>query len=117
MPIKCRAHLLEASVAFEDAVSTVAVRGELDIATRSILDDALTQAIELGASIVLVDLAELSFIDATGLGALVSARNRLLAQSRDLTLRNPSPVITSMIAAIGLTDLLDGGGRAAVGGG
>lgn len=53
----------------------VEVRGEVDVHSAPELHDRLIQVLNSGAASVVVDLSWLSFIDSTGLGALVAARN------------------------------------------
>jgi anti-sigma B factor antagonist len=52
----------------------VAVSGEVDVYSAPMLRDELTQLLAGGATSVVVDLTDVSFLDSTGLGALVSAR-------------------------------------------
>jgi anti-sigma B factor antagonist len=49
------------------------------------LRDRLIQAIDAGHPSIVVDLSHLAFIDSTGLGALVAARNH--ADESDATIR------------------------------
>jgi anti-sigma B factor antagonist len=59
------------------SVFTVAVGGEIDLATAPDLKGALGDAIDGGARRVLVDLSEATFIDSTTLGVLMGAVKRL----------------------------------------
>ncbi|MGX7681372.1 STAS domain-containing protein [Jatrophihabitans sp. DSM 45814] len=63
----------------------IEVRGEVDLHSATHLRDRLISAIDDGSKIVIVDLTNLGFIDSTGLGALVAARNR--AEEKGATLR------------------------------
>jgi anti-sigma B factor antagonist len=65
--------------------TVLAVRGEVDVHSASQLQDRLLQIIGAGQRSVVVDLSWLSFIDSTGLGALVAARNQ--AQQASVALR------------------------------
>jgi anti-sigma B factor antagonist len=60
-----------------DGVAGVVVLGEADIYTAPELKEALTAAIETGATSVLVDLSGATFIDSTTLGVLMGAVRRL----------------------------------------
>ncbi len=51
------------------------VRGEVDVHSAPDLRDRLISVLDAGNQSVVVDLSWLSFIDSTGLGALVAARN------------------------------------------
>ena len=55
---------------------TVIVEGEIDIESAPRLRDQITAALEQSIDEVVVDLREVRFIDSTGLGVLVSARQR-----------------------------------------
>lgn len=65
--------------------TVLAVRGEVDVHSASQLQDRLLQIIDSGQQSVVVDLSWLSFIDSTGLGALVAARNQ--AEQASVALR------------------------------
>ena len=62
-----------------DDLKIVSVVGELDLATVPELRIALFGAIDSGTGSLLVDLSDCSFIDSSGLEALVGARERLIA--------------------------------------
>jgi anti-sigma B factor antagonist len=65
------------TTSFGDGVAGVVVLGEADIYTAPELKEALTAAIERGATSVLVDLSGATFIDSTTLGVLMGAVRRL----------------------------------------
>jgi anti-sigma B factor antagonist len=54
----------------------VVPRGELDLSTQGILRSALTNLLVAGHVDLVVDLNEVSFMDSTGLGALIAARRQ-----------------------------------------
>jgi len=56
---------------------------------------------------VVVDLSEVEFMNASTIGVIIAARNRLALQSRALTVRSPSVCAQRVLDACGLTDLLD----------
>jgi anti-sigma B factor antagonist len=61
----------------------VAVSGELDLTTVSMVREALLARVAADqASSVIVDLSQVEFIDSAGLALLVEARKRLSANSR-----------------------------------
>jgi len=82
----------------------VALAGELDIADATRLRDQLVSGAH---STVTVDLADLSFIDAAGLSALVSARRVLTDAGHTLRLRHPRPQVRRVFALVDLAHLLD----------
>ncbi len=86
-----------------DGVHVVELRGELDVATASGLADRL---VRIAGSVVVVDLKGLSFLDASGLAALLEARERIIAQGDQLKLRGARAVVRRVFEATDLTSLL-----------
>jgi anti-anti-sigma factor len=52
---------------------TVRLRGEVDLFTQGALAAALNEAAATGRPVVRIDMRELTFIDSTGIGALLRA--------------------------------------------
>jgi anti-sigma B factor antagonist len=86
--------------------TVVWVRGEHDIATRVSLVAAIARAAQRDEADLLVDLSEVTFMDASIIGALVGSRNRLRVRSQSLQLRAPSPPARRVLDLCGLTDLI-----------
>lgn len=85
-----------------DGVRVVSVVGELDQATLPDLEGPLEQAVDAGGS-VLVDLSDCSFIDSSGLGALVSTRERLLeSEDRGFGICCPDAQVRRLLEVTGL---------------
>ena len=78
--------------------------GEIDIASADALRNAGARAVDsLGPSDRLdVDLSGVTFIDSSGLGALVSIRNAAEAAGRAMSLHIVSPSIISLFELTGL---------------
>lgn len=72
-----------------DAV-TIEVSGELDLANSAQLRKLINELIDSCHDMVIVDLADLSFIDAKGLGALVGASNYAKQQGKHMKVRMPT---------------------------
>jgi anti-sigma B factor antagonist len=87
--------------------AVVSLRGGLDMATAPALRERLS---ELAAASppprVVVDLAELDFIDSTGLSVIMSAMKRLRAAESELVLRNPQAGPRKVIDLTGLDKML-----------
>jgi len=83
------------------------LRGELDMSTAAVVVDAATAAFSEAASVV-VDLRGLTFIDSSGLNALVRIR-RLTGESDGppVTLRAPSDAIRKVLDITGLATYLE----------
>jgi anti-sigma B factor antagonist len=72
---------VEVETVDDDGVRVVSVAGELDQATAEKLREPLEQAIEAGASAVMINMCDCSFIDSTGLGVIVDAWKQLQARN------------------------------------
>lgn len=85
--------LLELETHENDGRTRVSLRGELDISSAPVLEDALGRVEESGPRVLLVDLRELEFMDSTGLRTLVSADQRARDEGRRLAIvRGPEAV-------------------------
>lgn len=83
--------------------------GELDVSTVELLDAVvgpLLAGTDPAVRQVLVDCAELSFVDVAGLGALLAARQTLRQRSGALLLRSASPALRRVLSLAGLEGLL-----------
>jgi anti-sigma B factor antagonist len=76
--------------------------GEIDLSTSHLLVDAIDAAIERGATTVVLDFREVSFVNSTGLGAMVAATKRLRQRGGDLVLRRFRGIPASALATTGL---------------
>jgi anti-sigma B factor antagonist len=63
------------SVDRDGPVATVLVAGEIDVASRPLLDDAIREAVAAdGTESVVVDLSGVTFLDSSGIAALLKGR-------------------------------------------
>jgi anti-sigma B factor antagonist len=81
----------------------VSVAGEVDVYTAPRLRDCLYDLIGQGKHDLVIDFAEMDFIDSTGLGVLVGALKRLRQAGGDLALRRPSRATYKILEITGLT--------------
>lgn len=90
----------------EDGTFVVEASGEVDLA---VVDQLLEIAIGglSGARAVCLDLRGVSFIDSTGIGALVLIRNEASAASKSMRLTNVPPAVRRLLALTGLEDAFD----------
>ena len=88
--------------------SVVWIRGDHDTATHTAVSASLAQAVALDESDVIVDFSRLTFMDASTIGAIVTARNGLLARSRELSIRAPSPRMLELLTTCELAFLVQG---------
>jgi anti-anti-sigma factor len=81
----------------EQAVTLMRLKGRLDAAAAPRLLARLTGAIAEGKAQFVVDLADVPFIDSTGLGALVSGLKAARRVEGDLRLAAPSPQVRKLL--------------------
>ncbi|HSE71771.1 MAG TPA: STAS domain-containing protein [Nocardioidaceae bacterium] len=67
---------LEIEVIRQDGHAVVVPRGDVDLATNGRLREAIDELVVGGEVHLVVDLDEVSFLDSTGLGALIGARRK-----------------------------------------
>src|SRR4051812_37131796 len=88
----------------------LALAGEVDVATTELLAVELTAAITAGRTpgAIVVDLAEVSFLSAAGVGLFLAARNQ--AAARRITLRvatGSTSIVSRALEACGALAVLD----------
>ena len=93
------------TVGFVNARAVLAVRGEMDRVTAPELGAILDAVIERHRSVVL-DLAELDFMNAWGLGVIAARASRLRRSGGPLTIRSPSAMVLRTLDITGVTELL-----------
>jgi anti-sigma B factor antagonist len=89
-----------------DGRSIVHVSGELDAYTAARLRDSLAGLISAGSRHIVVDLADVSFMGASGIGVLVGACKRLHRDDGKLLLRSAPPSVQKLIEITGLDAML-----------
>jgi anti-sigma B factor antagonist len=90
----------------EDGSHVIEPAGELDIPSVGLLNAAVERACGDGASSVTLDLRELSFIDSTGLAAIVLASRLCDTKGLELSLIPGSPSTQRLFEMTGLLDVL-----------
>jgi anti-sigma B factor antagonist len=83
-------------------LATLALTGEIDLSSAHLLVDTIDEVIDRGATTVVLDFAGVTFINSTGLGAMVAATKRLRADDGDLILRRFRGIPASALATTGL---------------
>jgi anti-anti-sigma factor len=89
-----------------EASTRIGLRGELDAAAAPSLAAALMRVVDNGVRRLVLDLRELVFLDAAGLGVIVGASMRLSALGGVLTVRSPSPMARRIFDVTGLAGLV-----------
>jgi anti-sigma B factor antagonist len=88
-----------------ESVTTIYVQGEIDISTAERLRDAIEPHLGPAQTIVL-DLADVEFMDSSCLAVLVQARGALTADGGSLLLRNPSEMARRIVSLTGIESIL-----------
>jgi anti-sigma B factor antagonist len=84
----------------------VAVAGEVDLATAPELPARLRDAVASPASAVVADLADVEFLDSSGVGALLIADQTARQHGTGLIVRGAKPAVRRVFDILGLTDQL-----------
>lgn len=83
--------------------SGVALRGEIDAHSAPDLADRFS-TLPAGDDDIVIDMAEVSFMDSSGLRVLLDLHQRAGEAGRRLVLRTPSPSATKLLEVSGLSD-------------
>lgn len=79
----------------------LAVAGEVDVSTEAVLREALVGLVADGATDLVVDLAEVTFMDSSGLRALIEA----IRLGAKLTLRHLRPAVRLVFEIVTIPSL------------
>ncbi len=96
------AALLTADV--DRTAGRVRLSGDLCLATAEQLTAVLAELQAAGVTDIAVELAELRFCDGRGLAVFASASRRLAAAGGSLTLVDPSPLTSRILALTGVAE-------------
>jgi len=89
-------------------VVEIAVRGDLDMRSGKLVQQALEKCFDDDAvEILSLNLAEVTFIDSMGLRVLLRARRIAQWSNRVLVLASPSPSVTRLLEVTGMNALFD----------
>jgi anti-anti-sigma factor len=77
----------------ENGTHVLVVSGDIDAGTAPQLSESLEALLNAGARHVVLDLAQVGFMESAGLVVLMSATNRLRRAAGDLRVASPSPPV------------------------
>lgn len=86
----------------------VTLTGDIDVAVEHNIGNAITRAVgdcPPQVTVVTVDLSGVTFLDSTGLGALLDAHQSVAAQEREMVLRGTPPRLARLFDLTGLSDV------------
>lgn len=92
------------SVTSTDVSSVIVLRlqGDLDIHFAPRLEEEIGNHLSAGRFLVVLDLAEVSYVDSTGLGVMIGALKKLQAAGGGLVLAAPTTRILRVLQVTGL---------------
>jgi anti-sigma B factor antagonist len=97
---------LETVVAHDLTTVHLTVSGEIDVATADDLASAGGQALNRhGVSTLVINMAAVTFMSASGVGALVSINNNARQHGQVVVLVEPSRCVYRILELTGLTDV------------
>src|SRR5581483_4884726 len=91
----------------EGGCTVLVARGELDIAAAPLLRDRIAEAVAGGAKELVCDMAEVNFVDSSGLSVLVSAHKRAEAASGRFVIANPQRQLLRLLEVSGTREYLE----------
>ncbi len=92
------------ATAREDERAILIVRGELDAYSAPALEDQVARMGAEDRQDVVLDLSETTFLDSSGLRAILTAYRRIGERGGKLALRHPSEPVLRLLEITGLTD-------------
>ncbi|HWS35904.1 MAG TPA: STAS domain-containing protein [Actinoplanes sp.] len=93
------------TTATDDGAVTVTVIGEVDFSNSDEVAQGLHDAItDWSPQLLLVDLADATFIDSTGLGSLIEGYRTASEHGTDFRVINPSDTFRRVLSVTGLSD-------------
>lgn len=97
------------------SAQTLALSGELDIASAPMLEAAFAARCETGRNVMVLDLSQLTFMDSTGLRALIAANELCAQHGRELSLTGATGPVRRLLELTGAIDALPVHGRRSAG--
>ena len=97
---------LDVQVTHEGSTTTVVVVGEIDLVTSVRLNRDLEIVFEAEPEWLRIDLAQVAFMDTTGVAALLKARRMALETGCRFSVKAASPTIQRLLEITGLATLL-----------
>ncbi len=90
-----------------DGTFVVSLHGEFDLFTAPELSRDFAEVLDRGPRVVVVDLANATFVDSTTLGVLIEARHELVGRGGRMVLTSSSDVLRRVLEQTGIDSLFD----------
>jgi anti-anti-sigma factor len=89
----------------QKSIPILEITGRLDASTVSILERALLRALSVGATVIVIDVGEVTYISSSGLRVLLTARRQARERRGDILLCSLSPNVRDVLDMVGFTVL------------
>jgi anti-sigma B factor antagonist len=90
---------LTADYTIDGDTAVIRIIGEIDIASRDTVTNAARSAVAEGATSLVLDMSEVTFMDSSGIGAVITAQ-----AIAPVVLRKPSDIVQRLFTTTGLTN-------------
>lgn len=98
---------LKVSSAVEDGISRVTVEGEVDVSNADSLKDELATALaDDQVERIVIDLAQVPYIDSTGIGVLVGAEHRAQEAGKTVSAEGVQANVARVFGMLGVEGLI-----------
>ncbi len=98
--------MIEIDVSTERDIAVVVPRGRLNMVAAKQLREALAEVVAGGTNRIVVDLGETTFLDSSGLGALVSGLKAARQAGGDLRVARPTPEVLAVFQLTNIDKVL-----------
>src|SRR5580692_7680165 len=98
--------IMAIDVSCADGVAVVKVAGEMDLSNSAWLDECLHDAIDAGVKEVVLDIEHLTYMDSSGVSAVLSANRRMREVGGAIEIVAPTSNVARLFDVTGLTPIL-----------
>ncbi len=98
---------MEITVKEKNGVSVMALSGRLDLASGTTLKEQVKAQLKKGQASIHLNLAQVEFINSSGLGALVSIMKEVRIQKGRFTLSNMAPYVQEIFDITQLSHIFE----------
>jgi anti-sigma B factor antagonist len=96
---------LEREVSGDGSSVRLRLGGEVDLSTAHLVEDALSPALDLRCTRLIMDLADVEFIDSSGLRVLVVTRNALDERGAEMVIAGVNDHLRRVFEVSGLSSV------------
>ena len=89
-----------------EGIGVVTPRGRLNMVSARRLKDLLAELVDAGTTKIVVDMGETTFLDSSGLGALIAGLKSARQAGGDLRVARPTPAVHSVFEMTNLDRVL-----------